>query len=101
MPRQTRWIVFTVLIRSTPLLAHFVRHYAALGFTDCVIAVHPECPAPDWDYLAALSPLALHREKCYKSVSTGGRDSLVVSGLRAMYIDSLETWHSVADVDEF
>jgi hypothetical protein len=46
---QSRWKVFTVIYRPTPLLLHFVRHYAALGFTDIVIAASTLCADIDWD----------------------------------------------------
>jgi hypothetical protein len=98
---QTSWKLFSVVIRATPLLPHFVRHYASIGFTDWIVAVHPSCQHMDWKSLAALSPMRIHREACYPWPQNGLRDSLWVNGLRAKCISSPDEWHAMADIDEF
>jgi hypothetical protein len=98
---QSRWTLFSVLIRATPLLPHFVRHYSALGFTDWVVAVHSACAPVDWDALGAVSSMRIHRVPCYRWTPKGMRDTQLINGLRAMHIGSSDEWHAVADIDEF
>lgn len=98
---QSSWKLFSVLIRATPLLPHFVRHYAALGFTDWIVAVHSACGPVDWKALEQASPMRIHRVQCYRWNPRGRRDTLLINGLRSIHVASDAEWHAVADVDEF
>ncbi|MEJ7605161.1 MAG: hypothetical protein WKF37_02595 [Bryobacteraceae bacterium] len=97
---QQRWFLFCVLHRVSPLLPHFLRHYAGLGFTDLVLAVHEDAGKLDVQGHPESHPPTLHLERCYPGIQTGARDALLCNGLRALYIQRLE-WHAVADLDEF
>lgn len=102
MTTQTRWKVFTVIYRPTPLLAHFVRHYARLGFTDIVIAAGDLCRDIDWFAIRNASGTAtLHVEPLYQGVFDNGRDTGVLNGLVARYVEDRHEWCAVADLDEF
>lgn len=99
---QERWKVFTIVYRPTPLIPHFVRHYALLGFTDIIIVAGEECSGVDWNEIRAQVPqVEIHIEKLYRGVFDNGRDTGLINGLRTSYVESLEEWASWADLDEF
>jgi hypothetical protein len=99
---QTRWKVFAVLYRPTPLLTHFVRHYATLGFTDIVIAASDLCRDIDWFAIRdAAGTGTLHVEPLYQGVFDNGRDTGVLNGLKARYVEDGHEWSAQADLDEF
>lgn len=76
MNTQTHWKVFTVIYRPTPLLLHFARHYATLGFTDIVLAVGELCRGIDWQAIRANAGSAVvHVEPLYHGVFDNGRDT--------------------------
>ena len=99
---QSRWKVFTIIYRPTPLLAHFVRHYAALGFTDIVIAASDLCRDIDWFAIRAVAGAAtVHVEPLYHGVFDNGRDTGVLNGLKARYVEDRHEWSAQTDLDEF
>ena len=99
---QSRWKVFTIIYRPTPLLAHFVRHYAALGFTDIVIAASDLCRDIDWLAIrAAAGEATVHVEQLYHGVFDNGRDTGVLNGLKARYVEDRHEWSAQTDLDEF
>jgi hypothetical protein len=98
---QTRWKVFAVIYRPTPLLAHFVRHYAALGFTDVVLAAGDLCRDVDWPAIRQVAGDAVvHVEPLYQGVFDNGRDTGVLNGLKARYVEDRHEWSAQADLDE-
>ena len=102
MDTQSRWKVFAALYRPTPLLPHFVRHYADLGFTDIVIAASELCHGIDWVLIRdAAGRSAVHIEPLYRGVFDNGRDTGVLNGLKARYIEDRYEWSALADIDEF
>jgi hypothetical protein len=102
MSTQTRWKVFAVIYRPTPLLAHFVRHYAALGFTDVVLAAGDLCRDIPWATIReAADDATVHVEPLYGGVFDNGRDTAILNGLRARYVEDRHEWSAQADLDEF
>lgn len=102
MKIQTRWKVFTVIYRPTPLLAHFVRHYAGLGFTDIVVAASELCAEVDWAALrAAAAGAEVHVEPLYRGVFDNGRDTAILNALKARHVEESGEWSAQTDLDEF
>lgn len=99
---QARWKVFTVIYRPTPLLAHFVRHYAALGFTDIVIAAAERCAGMDWAAVREEAAGAeVHVEPLYGGVFDTVRDTAILNAMKARHVETGEEWSAQADLDEF
>ena len=102
MKAQSRWRVFSVIYRPTPLLAHFVRHNAALGFTDIVIAASDLCRDIDWTAIrAAAAGAEIHVEPLYNGVFDNGRDTAILNAMKARYVDDRNEWSAQTDLDEF
>src|SRR5437016_4126060 len=101
MKIQSRWKVFTVIYRPTPLLAHFVRHYAALGFTDIVIAAADLCRDIDWTAIrAAATGAQIHVEPLYSGVFDNARDTAILNAMKARYVEDRDEWSAQTDLDE-
>lgn len=99
---QERLFMFTILMRSTLLLPHFIRHYARLGFTDLVVAIHSDATPYDWDSLRAEnSSMQIHLEECYRGCQLAHRDAALVNWLRVRYVADWNDWNAWADLDEF
>jgi glycosyltransferase involved in cell wall biosynthesis len=102
MKIQSRWKVFTVIYRPTPLLLHFVRHYAALGFTDIVIAASTFCAGIDWDAIrTAAGDAEVHVEPLYPGVFDTARDTAILNSMKARYIEDCDEWSAQTNLDEF
>ena len=102
MNTQSCWKVFTVIYRPTPLLAHFVRHYAALGFTDIVIAASELCRDVRWPAIReAAGDATVHVEPLYGGVFDNGRDTGILNGMKARYVEDRHEWSAQTDLDEF
>lgn len=102
MKTQSRWRVFTVVYRPTPLLAHFVRHYAALGFTDICIAASDLCRDIDWTAIRADAAGAkIHVEALYGGVFDNGRDTAILNAMKARHVEDCNEWSAQTDLDEF
>jgi len=102
MKIQSRWKVFTVIYRPTPLLLHFVRHYAALGFTKIVIAASTLCAEIDWDPIrTAAAGAEIHVEPLYPGVFDTARDTAILNGIKARYVEDRDEWSAQTDLDEF
>ena len=102
MKIQSRWKVFTVIYRPTPLLAHFVRHYAALGFTDIVIAASALCRDIDWSVIrAAAGNAEIHTEPLYPGVFDNARDTAILNAMKARHVEERDEWSALTDLDEF
>ncbi len=95
--------VFTAMYRPTPLLPHFVRHYAFLGFTDIYIAAASEAlDGVDWCATTATAlPARLHVEPLYEGVFDNSRDSAVMNAMKARHVQDANEWCSIVDLDEF
>jgi glycosyltransferase involved in cell wall biosynthesis len=102
MKIQYRWKVFTIIYRPTPLLVHFVRHYAALGFTDIVIAASALCAGIDWDAIrTAAAGAEIHIEPLYPGVFDNARDTAILNSMKARYVEDRDEWSAQTDLDEF
>lgn len=102
MKMQDRWKIFAVLYRPTPLLRHFVRHYAALGFTDLYLIVSAACQDIDWaEVRVGAAPATIHLEPLYDGVFANGRDTAYLNWLRARHVGDCREWSAIVDVDEF
>jgi hypothetical protein len=101
MKIQSRWKVFTVIYRPTSLLVHFVRHYAALGFTDIVIAASKLCASIDWDAIRTAAGAEIHVESLYPGVFDTARDTAILNSMKARYVEDCDEWSAQADLDEF
>jgi hypothetical protein len=102
MKIQSRWKVFTVIYRPTSLLVHFVRHYAALGFTDIVIAASKLCASIDWDAIrTAAAGAEIHVESLYPGVFDTARDTAILNSMKARYVEDCDEWSAQTDLDEF
>jgi hypothetical protein len=102
MTIQSRWKVFTVIYRPTSLLVHFVRHYAALGFTDIVIAASTFCAGIDWDAIrTAAGDAEVHVEQLYPGVFDTARDTAILNSMKARYVEDCDEWSAQTDLDEF
>lgn len=101
MKIQSHWKVFTVIYRPTPLLAHFVRHYAALGFTDIVIAAADLCRDIDWTAIrAAAAGAQIHVEALYPGVFDNARDTAILNAMKARHVEDRDEWSAQTDLDE-